>query len=100
MIPLAWSLSLSAALFCIGLFGILLQRSALRLLIAVELILNAANINFVASAHHHGNADGLVFTLIIIALAAAEAAVGLAILIHLYRHVKTVDTDKASTLRW
>jgi NADH-quinone oxidoreductase subunit K len=100
MIPLAWSVALAAGLFAMGVFGILLQRSALRLLISVELILNAANINFVAFAHHHGNIDGLVFTLFVIALAAAEAAVGLGILIHLYRHVKTVDTSKVTLLRW
>lgn len=100
MIPVAWSVTLAAGLFALGVLGILLQRSALRLLISVELILNAANINFVAFAHHHGNADGLVFTFFVIALAAAEAAVGLSILIHLYRHIRTVDTNQATTLRW
>ena len=100
MIPVAWSAMLAAALFAIGVFGLLVNRSALRILIAAELILNAANINFVAFAHHWGNADGLAFTLFSIALAAAEAAVGLAILIHLYRHVRTVDVTKSTALRW
>ena len=100
MIPVAWSLSLAAALFAVGVFGLLVQRSALRILVSVELILNAANINFVAFAHHWGNADGLAFTLFTIALAAAEAAVGLGILLHLYRHLRTVDVDRASSLRW
>ena len=100
MIPVAWSASLAAALFAIGVLGLLLNRSALRVLVSVELILNAANINFVAFAHHHGNADGLVYTLFTIASAAAEAAVGLGILIHLYRHYRTVDVDRASVLRW
>ena len=92
--------SLSAALFAIGVFGLATQRSALRILVAVELILNAANINFVAFANHWGQSDGITFTLFSIALAAAEAVVGLAILIHLYRHVRSVDVDKASSMRW
>ncbi len=100
MIPVTWSAGLAAGLFAAGVFGLLLQRSALRILVSVELILNAANINFVAFSHHWGNADGLVFTLFSIALAAAEAAVGLGILIHLYRHIRSVDVDKATALRW
>lgn len=100
MIPTDWAVTLSAALFAIGVLGLMRNRSALRILIAVELILNAANINFVAFAAHHGNTDGLVFTLFSIALAAAEAAVGLAILIHMYRHLRTVDVAQATALRW
>ncbi|HET6398549.1 MAG TPA: NADH-quinone oxidoreductase subunit NuoK [Candidatus Thermoplasmatota archaeon] len=100
MIPYSWAAMLAAGLFATGVLGILANRSALRLLISVELILNAANINFVAAAHHHGNADGLVYTLFVIAIAAAEAAVGLAILIHLFRHARSVDTAKATLLRW
>ncbi len=99
-LPVSYSLTLSAALFAIGVFGLLINRSALRMLISVELVLNAANINFVAFAQHHGNAHGLTYTLFSIALAAAEAAVGLAILIHLYRHIQTVDGDSATALRW
>lgn len=100
MIPILWSLTLSAILFAIGVFGLLAQRSALRVLISVELVLNAANINFVAFANLHGDASGLVFTLFIIALAAAEAAVGLAILLHAYRHVRSVDLNRMTQLRW
>ncbi|MEA3143452.1 MAG: NADH-quinone oxidoreductase subunit [Thermoplasmata archaeon] len=100
MIPVAWSLTLSAALLCVGVFGLLIQRSALRVLVAVELVLNAANINFVAFANANGKADGLVFALFSIALAAAEAAVGLAILLHFYRHGRSVDVNKSTILRW
>jgi NADH-quinone oxidoreductase subunit K len=100
MIPLAWSVTLAAGLFAIGVFGLLTQRSALRILISTELVLNAANINFVAFANARGDPHGLVLTLFAIGLAAAEAAVGLAILIHLYRHVRTVDVTKSTTLRW
>ncbi len=100
MIPTTWAILLSAALFAVGVMGIMLNRSALRILISIELVLNAANINFVAFAQHHGQSDGLTYTLFSIALAAAEAAVGLAILIHLYRHLQTVDADTATALRW
>lgn len=93
-------LALAAALFCIGLYGVLTQRNALRILISVELLLNAANINFVAAANHYGNVDGFVFTLFVVALAAAEAAVGLAILIHMYRHARSVNVTHATELRW
>lgn len=100
MIAVAAYAGLAAALFAIGVFGLLTQRSALRLLVSVELVLNAANINFVAFAHHYGHADGLVFALLSIALAAAEAAVGLAIFIHLFRHLHTVDVTEPTELRW
>ncbi len=100
MLPVNYYVTLAAALFALGLFGVMTQRSALRILISVELILNAANINFVAFANHYGDVHGLSFTLFSIALAAAEAAVGLAIFIHLYRHVRTVDVDQATALRW
>lgn len=100
MIPLAWSVTLAAGLFCLGVYGLLTQKNALRILIAVELVLNAANLNFVAFASHQGTMDGIAFTLFSIALAAAEAAVGLAILLQVYRHVRTVDVTRSSTLRW
>lgn len=93
-------LILAAVLFCIGLYGVLTQRNALRILISVELLLNAANINFVAASHHYGSNDGFVFTLFVVAIAAAEAAVGLAILIHAYRHAKSVNVTKSTQLRW
>lgn len=100
MISVSYYALLAAALFAAGVFGLLVNRSALRMLISVELILNAANLNFVAFANHWGQSDGLAFALFSIALAAAEAAVGLAIFIHLYRHLRTVDTDAATALRW
>ena len=100
MLGAHYYVTLAAALFALGIYGLLTQRNALRLLISVELVLNAANINFVAFANMHGDAAGLAFTLFSIALAAAEAAVGLAIFLHLYRHLRTVDVDRASALRW
>ncbi len=100
MIPTNYYITLGAALLAIGLWGVLTTKSALRILISVELILNGANINFVAFANHYGHADGVVFTLFSIALAAAEAAVGLGIFIHLYRHIQSVDVRNATELRW
>lgn len=100
MIALSHVLILSSLLFAAGVYGLLTQRSALRILIAVELVLNAANLNFVAFAGHWGHADGITFTLFVIAFAAAEAAVALAIFIHVYRHVRTVDVTKSTLLRW
>lgn len=100
MLPVSYYVTLAAALLALGLYGLMTQRSALRLLISVELVLNAANINFVAFANHHGESDGLTFTLFSIALAAAEAAVGLGIFLHLYRHLRTVDVEQSTALRW
>lgn len=99
MIPTQAYVLLSLAMLSLGILGILTQKSALRLLISVELILNAANVNFVAFANHYGNADGYVFTLFTIALAAAEAAVGLAIFIQTFRMVGSVDVTKSSQMR-
>ncbi len=100
MIPLSWTVGLSVCLLAIGVFGLLTQRNALRVLIAVELVLNAANINFVAFANYHGDGNGLIITLFSIALAAAEAAIGLGIYIHFYRHARSVDINQSSMLRW
>ena len=100
MIPIQWSVLLSTTLLAVGILGLLTQRNALRVLVSVEVVLNAANINFVAFANANGDPNGLVLTLFSIALAAAEAAVGLAILIHLYRHVRTVDVNQSTLLRW
>jgi NADH:ubiquinone oxidoreductase subunit K len=100
MIPIQWVVLLSTSLLAVGVLGLLTQRNALRVLVSVELVLNAANINFVAFANLHGRTDGIVFTFLVIALAAAEAAVGLAILIHFFRHARGVDVNKSTMLRW
>ena len=93
-------LLLSAAVFCVGLFGILTRQNALLFLMSVELMLNAANINFVAFSHYHGNLTGQVFSLFTIALAAAEVAIGIGIILVLYRNFKDVDVTKAAEMRW
>lgn len=87
------------ALLTIGLYGLTLTKNSIKILMCVELVLNAAHINFVAAANYHANDDGLVFVLFGIAIAAAEAAVGIAIFLNLYRvkgsaNVTTVDALK------
>ena len=91
---------LSAALFCIGLFGVLTRKNALTFLMSVELMLNAANINLIAFALYHGNLTGQVFALFTMALAAAEVAVGLGIVLVLYRNFGDVDVTVPTTMRW
>ncbi|MFC6975723.1 NADH-quinone oxidoreductase subunit NuoK [Halomicroarcula sp. GCM10025709] len=100
MIPVQAYLLLSAAVFCIGLFGILTRRNALVFLMSVELMLNAANINFVAFSLQHGNISGQVFSLFTMAIAAAEVAVGIGIILVLYRNFSDIDVTKATTMRW
>ena len=100
MVPVQYYLLLSAGLFCIGLFGILTRRNALVFLMSVELMLTAANINFVAFSFQHGNLTGQVFSLFTIALAAAEVAVGIGIILVLYRNFRGVDVTEAATMRW
>ena len=100
MIPTEYYVVLSAAVFCIGLFGILTRRNALMILMSVELMLNAANINLVAFANQWGNLTGQTFALFTIALAAAEVAVGLGIILVLYRNFDDIDVAEATTMRW
>jgi len=93
-------LLLSAAVFCIGVYGILTRSNALLFLMSVELMLNAANINLVAFSFQHGNLTGQVFALFVMALAAAEVAVGIGIILVLYRNFEDIDVTKAATMRW
>ena len=98
--PIQYYLLLSAALFAIGLFGILTRENALIFLMSVELMLNAANVNFVAFSIYHGNLTGQVFALFVMALAAAEVAVGIGIILVLYRNFGDVDVTVPTTMRW
>jgi NADH-quinone oxidoreductase subunit K len=99
-VPVQYYLLLSALVFCIGLFGILVRQSALILLMSVELMLNAANINLVAFSLYHGNLTGQIFSLFTMALAAAEVAIGIGIILVLYRNFDDIDVTKAVTMRW
>jgi F420H2 dehydrogenase subunit K len=99
MIPLVAYVALSMALVTIGIYGLTLTRNGIKILMCVELILNGAHVNFAAAASYHNNDDGLVFVLFGIAIAAAEAALGIAIFLNLYRVKGTVDVTVASALR-
>jgi NADH-quinone oxidoreductase subunit K len=100
-VPLYWVLIVAGALFCIGLFGALSRRNTVGILLGVELMLNAVNINLVAFWRYlePGGWDGQVFALFVITVAAAEAAVGLAMIIAIYRTRLTVNVDEVDTLR-
>jgi NADH-quinone oxidoreductase subunit K len=89
---------LSATLFAIGLIGVVIRRNMITVLMAIELMLNAVNINLVAFSHHLANLEGQVFTIFVITVAAGEAAVGLAIIIQLYRLKSTINVDEARLL--
>lgn len=99
MIPLVAYVVLSMALLTIGVYGLMLTRNSIKILMCVELILNSAHINFAAASSYHGNDDGLVFVLFGIAIAAAEAALGIAIFLNLYRVKGTADVTVASALQ-
>ncbi|HBH02198.1 MAG: NADH-quinone oxidoreductase subunit K [Candidatus Rokubacteria bacterium RBG_16_73_20] len=92
-------LTLAALVFAIGLFGVLTRRNAVGILLGIELMLNAVNINLVAFARFHGDVAGLVFTLFTIAITVAEVAVGLAIVIVIFRVRRTVEADRLDLLR-
>ena len=92
-------LTLAALIFAIGLFGVLTRRNAIGILLGIELMLNAVNINLVAFARFHNDLGGLVFTLFTIAITVAEVAVGLAIVIVIFRVRRTVEADRLDLLR-
>lgn len=100
-VPASAFLALALILFCIGLYGALTKRNTVIVLISIELMLNAVNINLVTFSKYSftPNIDGQIFALFAITVAAAEAAVGLAILIALYRNRKTVNIDEMDTLK-
>ena len=102
MNPLTSCLLISALLFSIGLGGALSRRSAILVLIGIELMLNAANLNFIAFwryGPHPEALTGIIFVIFSIAIAAAEAAVGLALILAVYRHFKTVDLNKLNSMK-
>jgi NADH-quinone oxidoreductase subunit K len=92
--------AVSLAMLLIGTAGLLTRRNIVIILMSIELILNAVNINLVAFSKHHGNAAGQVFAIFVIAVAVAEAAVGLGILLALFRNRETVQVDEVDLLKW
>jgi NADH:ubiquinone oxidoreductase subunit K len=102
MVPLSWYLIFAAALFSIGLFGVLSRRNAVAILLGIELMLNAVNINL-ASFWRYGNVmdmTGQVFAIIVFAVAAAEVSVGLALVISVYRRRNTIVADEIDMMKW
>jgi NADH-quinone oxidoreductase subunit K len=99
MIPVGWSLALSAGLFMIGVVGVLVRRNALVIFMSIELMLNAANLVFVAFGRQMNSMDGQVIVFFVMAVAAAEVAVGLAIIVNLFRLRETVFVDEINLLK-
>ena len=103
-VPLIWYLVVAAVLFCIGLFGALSRRNAIAVLMGVELMLNSVNINLLAFWRHvevaRATLSGQAFAIIVITVAAAEAAVGLALIISIYRNRASVAADEINMLKW
>lgn len=92
-------LLLGAALFCIGVYGVIARKNAVMVLMSIELILNSVNINLLAFSQVHNNLDGNVFALYIIAVAAAEVGVGLAMVLLIYRNRKSISLDELSDMK-
>ncbi|MDI6743812.1 MAG: NADH-quinone oxidoreductase subunit NuoK [Thermodesulfovibrionales bacterium] len=99
MVPLNWYLMLSAAVFMIGVFGFLTRRNIIIMFMSVELMLNAVNISLVAFSHYLQDLRGQILVIFIITVAAAEAAIGLAIIIALFRNKDTVHADEMSEMK-
>jgi NADH-quinone oxidoreductase subunit K len=99
MIPLGWSISLSAVLFCIGVVGVLVRRNALVIFMSIELMLNAANLAFVSFARNMHSLDGQIFVFFVMTVAAAEVAVGLAIIVNVFRLRETIYVDEINLLK-
>jgi NADH-quinone oxidoreductase subunit K len=99
-IPLQHALYLSALLFCIGVVGVFLRRNVITVFMCIELMLNAVNLAFVAFSRALGSLDGQVLVFFVMTVAAAEAAVGLAIVIALHRHKDSLDLDAFDIMKW
>jgi NADH-quinone oxidoreductase subunit K len=100
MIPIQYYLILSAFLFVVGVAGVLTRRNAIIIFMCIELMLNSVNLTFVAFSSFLGNATGQIMVFFVMAVAAAEAAVGLAIVIALFRNKATVDITEVNILKW
>ena len=100
MVPTSWYLALSAVLFAIGTIGVLVRRNVIIIFMAIEIMLNAVNLTFVALARQFGAIEGQVIVFFVMTVAAAEAAIGLAIIIAAFRNRPTVNADELALLRW
>lgn len=99
-IPIEYYLLLSAALFVIGITGVLIRRNAIVVFMCIELMLNSANLTLITFSSYLGDSTGQIFVFFVMAVAAAEAAVGLAIIIALYRNMQTISIDKFNIFKW
>ena len=100
MIPLSFYLGLSALIFSIGLYGVMTHKNGIRLIMCIELMLNSANLNLVAFSSYTDTLNGQVFAIFTMVVAAAEVAVGLAIIIAIYRRRETTDATKVDLMKW
>jgi len=100
VVPLPWYLAFGVLLFVIGVVGVLTRRNAIIVLMSIELMLNAVNLTLISFSHYLQDLRGQVFTLFIIAVAASEAAIGLALVISLYRGKATFNLDEVNLLKW
>lgn len=100
MIGIDWYLALSAIIFTIGLIGVLIRRNAIVVFMCVELMLNAVNLSLIAFSAYHGDVTGQILVFFSLAVAAAEAVIGLAIIIAIFRNNLSVDITKINLLRW
>ena len=100
MVPESWYLTLSAVLFAIGVVGVIVRRNPLVIFMSIELMLNASNVAFVAFGHRQGSADGQAIVFFVMAVAAAEVAVGLAIIVAIFRLRHRLSVDDLSLMRW
>jgi NADH-quinone oxidoreductase subunit K len=100
MVPMSYFVGLSAVLFAIGVAGVLFRRNVIVIFMSIEVMLNAVNLAFVALGRRLGSMDGQVIVFFVMTVAAAEAAVGLAIIISVFRNRETVNADELNLLRW
>jgi len=100
LVPLEYYLALSAVLFVIGVIGVLTRRNAIIIFMSIEIMLNSVNLTFIGFATYLGDVTGQIFVFFVMALAAAEAAIGLAIVLALYRIKQTVYVDEVNLLKW
>jgi len=100
MIPISFFLVLSAAIFVLGAYGVMTKKNGLVVLMSIEMMLNSANINLVAFSGFLNDVSGQVFVLVVAAVAAAEVAVGIAILLNLFKSTNTTDVSEINILRW
>jgi NADH-quinone oxidoreductase subunit K len=100
MIPSSYYLALSAIIFVIGVVGVLVRRNAIVILMCIEMMMGAAGLAFVTSSRYLNSLDGQVVVFLVMAVAAAEVAVGLGIILSIFRHKETTDVDEINLLKW